>query len=101
MLVRLPIIPGHNDRDDHFEGVAALLRSLPAAEGVQILSYHRVGIGKAEQLGVDQVTGEKSVPPNQATVENWIDRLSGLSAYFVALDRATQDEIIDRTVMGL
>ena len=28
-------------------------------------------------------------------------RICGLSAYFVTLDRATQDEIIDRSVMGV
>ncbi|MGQ9632522.1 MAG: glycyl-radical enzyme activating protein [bacterium] len=79
ILIRLPIIPGYNDRDDHFEGVAALFRGLPKIEGVEIIPYHRLGASKADRLGIDPKTRERSHPPDQKTVDVWIACLEELS----------------------
>jgi len=75
MLLRLPIIPGYNDRDDHFDAVAALARDLPNLQGVEIMPYHRLGTSKVDRLGMDPAAREQSQPPEQETVNDWINRL--------------------------
>jgi len=49
--LRCPIIPGFNDRPDHFDGIAKIFRELPNLEGVEIMPYHRLGEGKLERFG--------------------------------------------------
>ena len=78
VLLRLPIIPGYNDRDDYFRGVAALVAGLPGLEGVEILPYHRLGTGKLERLGLDHAPLEKIRPPDEETLDSWIARLEEL-----------------------
>ncbi len=51
ILIRLPLIPGINDTDEHINGVSALLNRLPGLLGAEILPYHDMGKGKWNQLG--------------------------------------------------
>ncbi|MCY3021178.1 MAG: glycyl-radical enzyme activating protein [Planctomycetota bacterium] len=51
--LRLPIVPGFNDREDHFRNVAALTRELPGIEGVEVMPYHALGVVKRQRLGMD------------------------------------------------
>lgn len=74
ILVRLPLVPGYNARDDHFDGVAALLAGLPQVEGVEVMPYHRLGTGKRERLGLASEP-EDLVPPSDETVANWLAAL--------------------------
>ena len=76
--LRLPIIPEFNDRDDHFRGVAALVKSLPNLEGVQIMPYHRLGISKLERMGFERKDWADSVTPETATVNGWVEQLDAL-----------------------
>jgi pyruvate formate lyase activating enzyme len=55
IVLRLPVIPGVNDREDHFAAVAELARSLPQLRGVERLPYHALGAGKAEKIGTGTV----------------------------------------------
>ena len=52
-LVRLrcPVIPGVNDRPDHFASLASLAASLSRCDGIQIMPYHRLGEGKINRYG--------------------------------------------------
>ena len=77
ILIRLPIVPGYNDRKDHFEAIARLCRNLPLLRGVEILPYHRLGISKRERLGLHQA-GLDVEPPAAETVEQWNATLRGL-----------------------
>lgn len=52
IILRLPIVPGLNDRKDHFQAVARLVASLPAIQGVDVLPYHRLGAGKHARIGL-------------------------------------------------
>jgi pyruvate formate lyase activating enzyme len=51
IVLRCPIIPGLNDRDDHFEGIAKMTKEYPALLGVEILPYHKLAEAKADRLG--------------------------------------------------
>jgi pyruvate formate lyase activating enzyme len=71
--LRLPIIPGYNDRPDHFRAVAALARSHPRLRSVEIMPYHPLGTGKVERMGLSRDGREQSDPPSKETVSCWID----------------------------
>ncbi len=78
VLVRLPIIPGLNDRQDHFREVARIVRPLSGLLGVEVMPYHGLGIGKRPRFGLGSDGGADPAPPSQETVAGWVDSLRGL-----------------------
>jgi pyruvate formate lyase activating enzyme len=83
VIVRLPIVPGHNDRHDHFEAVAALVRSLPDLRGIELMPYHPLGTGKAERMGLDNLGRERSETPTRAKIAGWIDEFDALGVSLI------------------
>ncbi|MFW5798459.1 MAG: glycyl-radical enzyme activating protein [Planctomycetota bacterium] len=83
LMLRLPIVPGYNDRDDHFVAVARLVKELPGLEGVEIMPYHRLGTSKVDRLGLDASTREQSSPPDDDMLRGWIDRFAELGVTLV------------------
>ncbi len=69
--LRCPVIPGCNDRPDHFEGIARLWKELPGLAGVEIMAYHRLGEGKRDRLGQAGNDRLQTAPPEPGTVESW------------------------------
>lgn len=51
VIMRCPIVPGVNDRQDHFEALAKLYTSLAHAREIQLMPYHRLGQGKTTRFG--------------------------------------------------
>jgi pyruvate formate lyase activating enzyme len=78
VLLRLPLVPGLNARDDHFVAVAELVRQLPRLEGVEIMPYHRLGTSKLGRLGLDPPQPLDLQPPDATTLAAWIDRFTAL-----------------------
>lgn len=76
--LRLPVIPGFNDREDHFRGVAELAKSLPQTEGVQIMPYHRLGISKLERMGFKRAEWADTTSPETETVNRWVEQFKAL-----------------------
>jgi pyruvate formate lyase activating enzyme len=74
--LRLPIIPGFNDRADHFSAVAVLAASLPGLEGVEIIPYHPLGLSKMEALGLTREGGVETMLPEAAMIRRWISRFT-------------------------
>jgi pyruvate formate lyase activating enzyme len=50
-ILRCPIIPGCNNRHEHYEGIAALANSLDHVLGIEIEPYHSLGESKYTALG--------------------------------------------------
>lgn len=50
-VLRCPIIPGCNNRREHYVGIAALANSLNHVTGIEIEPYHSLGEGKYTALG--------------------------------------------------
>jgi pyruvate formate lyase activating enzyme len=71
LVARLPLVPGVNDRDEHFEAVAALLNGLPRLLGVEIMAYHALGEGKRARLGLPASALATVEEPDAATVAGW------------------------------
>lgn len=89
--LRLPLIPGLNDRPDHFTAIAALVASLPPLDGVELMPYHRLGLAKRERLGLEDDPALVIDPPSVAMIDGWIDSLADLGV--TVLNRAASAAI--------
>ncbi|NLM46647.1 MAG: glycyl-radical enzyme activating protein [Firmicutes bacterium] len=52
IIIRIPLIPGHNDSEDNIEKTAAFLSSLKQVERVDIIPYHKYGKIKYGEIGM-------------------------------------------------
>ena len=71
ILLRCPIIPGYNDRADHFEALATLAVELPDLVGLEVMPYHALGESKALRLGLDPEGRAVSQPPAPEQIAEW------------------------------
>jgi pyruvate formate lyase activating enzyme len=79
VLLRLPLVPGINDSDEHLAGVAALLARYPEFNGAQLMPYHHMGSAKTVRFGLeDSLPGKQNAGPQE--VANWLDHLKALGA---------------------
>lgn len=69
VTLRCPVIPGVNDTEEHFQGIADLLNRMSDLKGWEIMPYHRLGSAKVRRLSGENGT-EYSVP-SQETVRRW------------------------------
>ncbi|MBR6729355.1 MAG: glycyl-radical enzyme activating protein, partial [Clostridia bacterium] len=75
VVVRMPIIPGHNDNAAYMEAYGQIL-SDAKANRVDLLPFHRMGSGKYKALGqVYDFDGTK--PPDMAQMESLAEILRG------------------------
>lgn len=51
VTVRCPIIPGINDRQDHFDNIAKIANQYSCIKSIELMPYHPLGIAKTAQLG--------------------------------------------------
>jgi glycyl-radical enzyme activating protein len=84
VVLRLPLIPGINDDEEHFRGVAGLMRRFPSIEYAQIMPFHNLGASKQARFGfvppdVDQPAADA------AQKAAWLARFAVLGARDVRL----------------
>jgi pyruvate formate lyase activating enzyme len=72
ILLRCPMIPQHNARLEHLDGIAALAHKLTKLEGVELLPYYDLWRGKLKRLGLVTELPATVKPPPVATVNSWI-----------------------------
>ena len=75
IVLRCPIIPGYNDRAEHFCKIAALAEELSSVLRVDIMPYHPLGISKSESLGREYPVKLDSSPKPEVVAE-WINAIS-------------------------
>lgn len=68
VTVRMPVVPGVNDDDDHARQVAAFLRSHTRVRQVVLLGYHPTGEAKYARLGLPYRM-QGCLPPPPGTLE--------------------------------
>lgn len=74
-VLRCPVIPGLNDRVDHFAAVAHLADSLKNVQGIDVEPYHPLGKTKCENLGRDYPLADLSFP-DKAQIQAWIGEIA-------------------------
>lgn len=75
MVLRCPLIPGYNDRDEHFAAIAALAEELQNVQGVDVEPFHPLGKSKAEALGESYALAGMTFPEDK-TVKGWIEKIA-------------------------
>lgn len=81
IIPRIPLVPGYNDTDDNILAVAEFLKKIERRE-VNLLPFHRLGVSKYEQLGLDYVY--KDVRPHSVEKIGQIKKLfeqQGINCY--------------------
>ena len=72
VVLRCPIIPGVNDNEGHFAGIAALANELDCVSAVELEPYHALGTDKAERLGQSCPTFSA---PTAAQIQAWLEAI--------------------------
>jgi len=83
ILLRLPIVPGLNDRVDHFENVSRLVDMMPGLTGVEVMPYHPLGANKRERLGMETRAQPGIEAPNRHTLAGWTGMLRDMGVPIV------------------
>lgn len=63
--LRLPILAGVNDDEEHIAAVARLAAATPGVARLSLLPYHATGTGKLARLGDHGCTGGFAAPPSE------------------------------------
>lgn len=70
VVLRCPIIPELNGNDAHLAGIAATADRFPCIQRIELEPYHRLGVSKAAQLGLE--TTYEGQPPDP----QWLTRFA-------------------------
>lgn len=68
LVIRVPVIPGFNDRVDEIEGIARFADQLKEVHKIHLLPYHRLGQDKYKGLGREYLM-EDVLPPTKEKME--------------------------------
>lgn len=75
-VLRLPVVPGFQDRQEHFRTVRAMAEAFAGCRGVEIMPYHKLGEYKYRQLGREYAYGHVKEPTREQ-IRAWERMLSG------------------------
>ena len=75
ILLRCPMIPQHNARKAHLDGIAALAKRLPKLQGVELLPYYDLWRGKLKRFGLTTELPDSIKPPPADVFKSWNDYL--------------------------
>ena len=69
IILRCPIIPGLNDRIEHFQYIAMLTIEIPGIVGAEIMPYHKLGASKTFRMGLPEQKSYEQ--PSENIVNGW------------------------------
>ena len=72
IILRCPIIPGFNDRAEHFKGISETAENFIGIEHIEIEPFHPLGESKYSALNREYADIQ---PPDAETVDNWIEQI--------------------------
>lgn len=78
IILRCPIIPGLNDRDDHFAGLADVANQLSNVMEINLHPYHPLGESKSDRTGKTYALPNKSFPDDDV-VKRWERTLADMT----------------------
>ena len=73
IILRCPIIPGYNDRKEHFEGICNVADKFEYILHIEIEPYHSLGESKYVSLGNQE---HKFSLPCEGDKQNWLSEIS-------------------------
>lgn len=73
IILRCPIIPSYNTRDEHFAGIGNLASSLKNVERIELEPYHNFGEQKYSNLGKEYCV--KSHMPGKDEMTEWKNKI--------------------------
>ena len=71
IILRCPVIPGLNNRTDHFSAIAAVTARLPNLLGAEIMAYHKLGADKNRRIGRESQKVYEQ--PGEKEINDWKD----------------------------
>jgi pyruvate formate lyase activating enzyme len=85
-VIRIPLIPRHNDSEENIRASAEFIRDAFGDNGatlkqVQLLGFHQLGHEKYESIGLAYPLREFVAPPHQEYKEN-LEKLAGIMAAY-------------------
>lgn len=75
VILRCPIIPGFNDRQEHFRFIGELAEQLSCVQRVDVEPYHPMGKSKSDSLGKPYPLAHLGFPPEEE-VRGWMDAIA-------------------------
>lgn len=73
IILRCPIIPGYNDRQEHFDGICSIANDLENIICIEIEPYHPLGENKYSSLGRNT---HKIKVPDEEQKAGWLNAVS-------------------------
>ena len=65
VTVRIPLIPGINADEENLAAVVRFLAGLDVPPKVDLLPYHRMGVGKYDRIGLEYQLSQVTPPPKE------------------------------------
>jgi|SRR5699024_5658050 len=62
LRIRVPIVPGLNDCPEELEQIAKFCQKLDKLEHIEVLAYHRLGLGTYKEMGIPYKLGDIETP---------------------------------------
>ena len=87
--LRIPVIPGCNDSEDNFKGIAAVAAQLPNIGPIELMPYHPLGTSKLSRLGLPDDPEQIPDTPTPEQIDSWITQLERLGVEVVNEKKAT------------
>jgi len=78
LSIRIPVIPGFNDKPEEIKGIARFAKSLQHVKRIHLLPYHRLGEDKYKGLNRPYLMGDMA-PPLPAQMEQLLTAARGAS----------------------
>ena len=78
VILRCPLIPGYNDREDHLSGIARWANLLSCVKEINIEPYHNLGASKRARLGAEAQPEIQT--PDADTINQWLRFLADRAA---------------------
>jgi pyruvate formate lyase activating enzyme len=76
IVLRCPIIPGFNDREEHLRSIGEMAESMERVSKVDVEPYHPLGISKSERLGTENPLNHLKKIPSKECVDQWVAQVA-------------------------
>lgn len=76
IILRCPIIPGLNDTEEHFRGIAKRSRQMKNLKGVELMPYHKFGVAKDARIG--RMEQKEYEVPSKDMKKSWEDQIMSM-----------------------